>query len=215
LSAPDLTGSPALKFTFEEMTNTSACKPSSPSEYSPIASMVASSGTPTLTFKFNADQAIDFTGCTNGESFAIATTGVDGSDSSSNTVFSGSSHTCDGGGAGEAIPETSGNGHGGNGGDGGGAMTITSAANVITFDFGAMGIFAQSIGGDGGAGGSVYSGTVSAGTSQSISVTTDIGTGGASSDDLSAFTCSGVASSVVKLLESRRLIAFRRIYGQN
>jgi hypothetical protein len=67
--------------------------------------------------------------------------------------------------------------YGGNGGSGGlaSAVQVGNAANILTEGYFANGIVAQSIGGDGGAGGSTYTVTAQASPSGTLAVTASVG----------------------------------------
>lgn len=67
--------------------------------------------------------------------------------------------------------------YGGDGGDGGtaGEVLITNEGEIVTGDYGSAGIQAQSIGGSGGNGGSVYSGTLSVRSSATIDTNVTLG----------------------------------------
>ncbi len=71
---------------------------------------------------------------------------------------------------------------GGSGGDGGKAdkVNVTASNSITTSDFHSLGIYAQSIGGNGGAGGNVYTGNLSLSRGKNLSVSVDIGGSGGS-----------------------------------
>ncbi|MEQ8652437.1 MAG: hypothetical protein RIC87_08240 [Kiloniellales bacterium] len=62
----------------------------------------------------------------------------------------------------------------------GGAVKITNAAGIGTTDFGSIGLLAQSIGGNGGVGGSVYAGNLNISSKASVNVDVSVGGSGGS-----------------------------------
>lgn len=79
---------------------------------------------------------------------------------------------------------------GGEGGSGAsaGSVTITNAANVSTADYSASGVFAQSQGGNGGQGGTVWSGQLNVATTDSVSINASVGGSGGGGGTASAVT---------------------------